>query len=181
MTPPAAPQPTPPDPAFPRLTRRPLPAYRFLNTGEPHPVRHADGHSYLRPEPNVAGEAAALAAGNWQACPEFCYGVDLYNYAYWWEAHEAWEAVWQCYPLDSAMRHVLQGFIQVSAAHLQHHRGIARGSQTLLARARQHLTLANLPRSAIIVGVEIEAWWRDAVTPYFAGVDGAAYPFIRLG
>lgn len=172
-------EPRPPDPDFPRLTRRPLPAYRFTNQGQPHPVQHVRGHSYGRPEPNLAGEAAALAAGNWPACPEYCFGVDLYNYAYWWEAHETWEALWRCYPLDSALRHALQGFIQVSAAHLQLHCGVARGAATLVQRARRHFDLADLDAQMRVGGVLIERWWQDAVAPYFDDARAAPYPFLQ--
>ncbi len=49
---------------------------------------------------------------------EWRYGVDLFNYAYYWEAHEAWEAVWTSTRAEPE-RTIVQGFIQIAAALLQ--------------------------------------------------------------
>mgnify|MGYP001399614021 CR=1 FL=1 len=38
------------------------------------------------------------------------YGVDLFNYGYWWEAHEAWEGLWGQEDKRSLCRGVFAGF-----------------------------------------------------------------------
>jgi len=45
--------------------------------------------------------------------------VDLYNFGYWWECHEVFEALW-----DGAGHHTMEGrffraLIQIAAAHLK--------------------------------------------------------------
>jgi hypothetical protein len=30
----------------------------------------------------------------------------------------------------------------------------------------------------VLLGVNHEAWWREAVLPWFAGEEGSAYPFV---
>lgn len=169
--------PTAPDPGFPRLTTAPFPAYRFVPGVHPHPRNDPRGHSYGRHEADFADEALAVRS-NWRAGPRFCYSVDLYNHAYWWEAHEGWEGIWRCYEPDDPLRFALQVFIQVSAAHLQRHMGHPDGAGRLLKHARLHLDAA---RSAgpVVFGCNVEAWWRGAVVPYFAGKSGVAYPFLR--
>ena len=111
-------EPSPPDPNFPRLTERAFPAYRYAPGRRPHPVNDPDGHSHGRVLPDF-GEEALVACANWRASPHFCHSVDLYNYAYWWEAHEGWEGLWRALDTDTPHRYALQAFIQVSAAHLQ--------------------------------------------------------------
>jgi len=80
-----------PDPAPPRYTETAFPAYRYLPfvPGIPHPRRDPAGHSYGHEEDYLPG----FVADDWRDCHSFLYGIDLFNRGYWWEAHEAWEAV----------------------------------------------------------------------------------------
>ena len=128
-----------PEPTFPRLSVRLLPPYRYLLDEGPHPRRHPEGYAHGKPAPECGSEAQRLEAGRWWECAEYCWGVDLYNHGYWWEAHEAWEGVWACFALDHALRHALQCLIQVSAAHLQRAREILAGAQSLIQRSQRHL------------------------------------------
>jgi uncharacterized protein len=173
-------QPQPPDPRFPRYASRPFPAYRFLHGHGPHPRFHPDGHSYQLPDPECHVEAAALERGDWPASPHYRFGVDLYNYAYWWEAHEAWEAVWKCYPTDHPLRHVLQCLIQVSAAHLQRHMGIQRGADRLMTRAACHLEQAGVADQRVC-GLPLQQWWDHAARPFHDQPATRPFPFLRPG
>jgi predicted metal-dependent hydrolase len=64
-------------------------------------------------------------------------GVSLYNAGHFFEAHEAWEAVW----LDAAreLRALYQGLIQVTAAFVHVTRGEYPGSVRLLAEGIEKL------------------------------------------
>jgi predicted metal-dependent hydrolase len=64
-------------------------------------------------------------------------GVSLYNAGHYFEAHEAWEAVW----LDSEreLRAFYQGLIQVTAAFVHVTRGEYPGSVRLLAEGVEKL------------------------------------------
>ena len=109
---------TPPEEAPNRLTTRPLPAYSYVPRLMPHPVTHPEGHSYgVRDQPVDLG--VRQLPRDWALVEEYLYGIDLFNAAFFWEAHESWEAVWHAVERDSAMGHFLQGMIQASAALLQ--------------------------------------------------------------
>lgn len=180
-------EPQAPDPDFPRFSQRRLPPYRYVHGLNPHPRLDVDGHSYGAPEPWAQHEIGMLLAGEWPACEQYLYGVDLYNHAYWWEAHEAWEAVWMHAEEDSPLRHLLQCLIQVSAAHFQKHAGIVNGVQRLLERAKLHCHQSN---SAPVTGFHLLSWWEDSVIVYFSERDietsnpsrhvVGPYPFLNL-
>ena len=170
-------QPTAPDPSFPRLSADSFPAYRFVPGRTPHPRNDPQGHSFGKPQADFAEEALAVRR-DWRASPHFCYSVDLYNYAYWWEAHEGWEGLWRRYDRDDPLRFALQVFIQISAAHLQRFMGHPDGARRLLKHARIHLDAAR-PAGQIVFGCNLEVWWSEAVIPYFDGENGAGYPFLR--
>ncbi len=66
-------------------------------------------------------------------------GIRLFNQARFWEAHEAWEAVWLRHPEDG--RFFIQGLIQLAAAYHQLGRRIYRGFLIHLRRAQERLVL----------------------------------------
>ena len=98
------------------LPDRPFPAYAFLPGRDAHPTRDPKGHSYT-------GEAEPPAeyfdATDWQDNEDYLFGVDLYNYGYLWEAHEAWEGLWHQAKHDKDQAEMLQGLIQCTAAALK--------------------------------------------------------------
>jgi hypothetical protein len=143
----------------------------------PHPRTDPRGHSYGKIEPGFADEAQALRR-DWKASPRFCFSVDLYNYAYCWEAHEGWEGLWRCLETADPLRSVLQAFIQVSAAHLQRFLEREEGARSLLRLARLHLDAAR-PAGEIVLGCDLDVWWHETVWPWFAGQHSAPFPFLR--
>ncbi|UWU17312.1 DUF309 domain-containing protein (plasmid) [Rhizobium sullae] len=91
------------------LPQRSFPDYAYLPGRQPHPVRDPAGHSYhVGPLPLAAKASLDSDA--------FAWGEDLFNHGYYWEAHEAWEGLWQVAERGSAMRMLLKGLILVSAA-----------------------------------------------------------------
>ena len=70
---------------------------------------------------------------------DFHRGIRLFNQARFWEAHEAWEAVWLRHPEDG--RFFIQGLIQAAAAYHQLRRRIYRGFRIHLRRAQERLVL----------------------------------------
>lgn len=127
-----------------QLPARSFPAYAFIPglSGE-HPTRSPRGHSHGRgPEP--------LASA-------FAWGVDLYNYGYLWEAHEAWEPLWQAAALGSPERDFVQGLIQCAAACLKVSAGQAEPARRLGARALEHLERA-LDSQANTRGLDLPAF-----------------------
>lgn len=64
----------------------------------------------------------------------------LFNAGKFWEAHEAWEQIWQRH--DEPWRFFVQGLIQVAAAHHQLKRGIRHGVIKHLKNALVKLDVA---------------------------------------
>ncbi len=80
---------------------------------------------------------------------DFGRGIRLFNRARFWEAHEAWEAVWLRHPEDG--RFFVQGLIQLAAGYHQLRRKIYRGFVIHLRRAQERLVL--FPDSFLTVDV----------------------------
>jgi len=69
---------------------------------------------------------------------EFQHGIQLFNAANFFEAHEVLEEVWRAAPAPE--RKFLQGLIQVAVALHHHSRGNTVGCRSLLARASRNLS-----------------------------------------
>jgi hypothetical protein len=162
-----------------RYSDRPLPPYRYVPGLHPHPVAHPEGHSH---DPTGAHPQAGplLPADRWRESNDYLFGVDLYNRGYWWEAHEAWEGLWQQTDKSGQQGRFLQGLIQTSAAHLKRHVHQPDGVQRLLERAREHLAAARagLGADGLYMGVDI-ADFTQRTDAYFHG-ETTTFPAIVL-
>lgn len=69
--------------------------------------------------------------------PRYLAGLRLYHQGRYWDSHEAWEEIWR--ESGGAVRHFLQGLIQVDAAVIHTQRGHWGGVANLLARSLGHL------------------------------------------
>lgn len=123
-------EPQPADPCWPRYSDRPFPPYRYVPGRAPHPRRHPAGHSFGRSDPLPQ----SISHESWNDCNLYLYGVDLYNFAYWWEAHEAFESLWHLVGRHTTNGQFFQGLIQLSAAHLKDFMGAQDASQKLVGR-----------------------------------------------
>ena len=94
------------------LPQKNFPPYAYLPGKKPHPVRDPTGHSY-----HV--EHIPVAAGASLDSDAFLWGLDLFNHGYYWEAHEAWEGLWQVADRDGPLRMLLKGLILLSAAGIK--------------------------------------------------------------
>lgn len=164
-----------------RYSDEPLPAYRFLPGYTPHPITHPQGHSH-----GVVPETPApLPPSAWSRSLPYLLGCDLYNRAYWWEAHEAWESLWQVTRAAPAQHRFLQGLIQAANAQLKLALGKAQAVRRLWIKAENHWQAAGAPSR--YMGLELSAWRRRtasylelrlAETPYRH--DPAAFPLLNL-
>jgi len=64
-------------------------------------------------------------------------GVDLFNRAAFFEAHEVWEDVWRV--AAEPEKKFLQGLIQIAVAFHHHAHGNLAGARSLLERSRKNL------------------------------------------
>jgi uncharacterized protein len=165
-------EPAPPDPSWLRYSDRPFPPYRFIPGLNPHPRRHPQGHAYGTPEvppPSVAPE-------RWRENAVYLQGVDLYNFAYWWECHEALEGLWHLTGHQGTEGQFLQGIIQVAAANLKRHVASLTGARRLGREAIARL--ASVGRRTFM-GLELGPFIRE-VHDYHVDEDTAHIPLLRL-
>ncbi len=144
-------EPRPPEQAWPRYSSLPFPVYRYLPGYSPHPSRDPRGHAYGVESPVAPG---GFDPARWFASADYLFGIDLFNYAYWWECHERLERPWRSAGRASPEGRFLQGLIQIAAAQLKRHLGAERAGCGLAARGLANLVdLANLADLAREQGV----------------------------
>jgi hypothetical protein len=165
-------EPVPPDPAWPRYSQKPFPRYRFVPGLTPHPRRHPQGHAYGMPE----APPPRIDPGQWRENDVYRYGIDLYNYAYWWECHEALEGLWHLTGHQGTEAQFLQGIIQAAAANLRRHLGTPEGARRLGREAVARLE-----------SVGLSTYMGLTLAPFIQGVRAlhveektSAIPLLRL-
>ncbi|MGH7492019.1 MAG: DUF309 domain-containing protein [bacterium] len=92
----------------------------------------------LRPAPPNAARLTPKLSEEDRA--DLRHGVALFNAGEFWEAHEAWEKIWQRHA--EPWRYFIQGLIQAAAAHHQWRRGIRHGTIKHLKNALAKLETA---------------------------------------
>jgi uncharacterized protein len=129
-------QPQPFDPTIPRYyPQRLFPSYRHIPGITPHPFYDPGGHSYGLQEEDT--DVSLSLPDEWHNNKEYLYGVDLYNFAYWWEAGEVWEGLWK--RTEGNCRLFLQGLIQISVSLLKYHTRKLQGLKRLSTSGRNKL------------------------------------------
>lgn len=114
---------------------RPFPRYAYVVGLEPHPLRSPEGHSYNSP----ADSEEILDPDAWRASSDYLYGIDLFNYGYYWEAHEVWESLWNSAGRYGPTALFLQAIIKLSAAGVKQREGIASPVRRFCAETAAHL------------------------------------------
>lgn len=153
-------EPTPSDRIFPRYTRITFPAYRYVPGRSAHPRRDPLGHSFGKDEL----EPVKLDPAAWSKSLAYLHGIDLYNYAYWWEAHEAFEALWQGADKEGPLGQMFRGLIQIAASNLKRFMGAEEAAKTLAARGLARLKDTPSPW----LGVDVREFEWD-VLDYLSG------------
>jgi hypothetical protein len=128
------------------LPDRALPPYSYVTGLAPHPTSDPAGHSYGRHET----AAAPLDEATWRTNPAYLFGLDLFNGGYYWEAHEAWEALWHASGRAGPVADFVKGLIKLAAAGVKAREGRAAGVRQHAERA------AELFR---VVGKVGPSWW----------------------
>ena len=173
--------------AAPRHTSETFPPYRFRPGANPHPTTAPNGHSH-RPDGLPPPTVVCVSPEHWAESHDYLYGCDLYNHGYWWEAHEAWEGLWQVAEQVGPQGQFLQGLIQATACALKTDLGNRTGARRLLARSQSRLddVLAQLT-GRHFMGLELGRWL-DAVRGYYGrvlagdpvGHEPKSFPYLRL-
>jgi len=119
----------------PRYSNRPFPTYSYVPRHVPHPVSHPLGHMFGQKR----DRSEPLDADRWFASDEYLYGIDLFNHGYYWEAHEAWEALWLAAGRRGPTAIWLKALIKLAAAVVKLREGSAIGALRHALRVQQLL------------------------------------------
>ena len=98
----------------------------------PHPIREPHGHSFGETDDvPIDGDdvESVKAAHHW--------AVDLFNFGYYWEAHEAWEAIWHAFGRGGTEANFVKALIKLAAAGVKAREGNAVGVQRHARRASE--------------------------------------------
>jgi hypothetical protein len=156
-------EPAPPFPYWPRFSDLPFPPYRFVPGLNPHPILHPHGHSFSHPRELPP----AWDPEEWRTLRPYLYGIDLYNYAYWWECHEVLEGLWRVAERTSLQASFIKGIIHVAVANLNRHRSKGAG-----AKRQAEKGLARFERvqetSSVYMGLEIPVFARGVRASFFS-------------
>jgi len=74
---------------------------------------------------------------SWRDCTPYLHGLDLFNFGYYWEAHEAWEAVWHAAGRGGQVADFLKGLIKLAAAGVKAREGRSEGVIRHARRAQE--------------------------------------------
>ena len=118
-----------------RYTTRSLPPYRHIPGQTPHPVSDPAGHAFRQSEESPP----PLSAANWRSHETWLYAADLFNYGYYWEAHEAWESLWHAAARVGDDADLFKGLIKLAAAGVKHYERRPAGVRRHAARAAELL------------------------------------------
>ncbi len=89
-----------------------FPPYAFVPGHYPHPRSNPEGHSFGLAEK----QPEAMDINQWQESEQYLFGIDLFNFGYYWEAHEEWESLWKASGKEGNIADFLKALIKVSAA-----------------------------------------------------------------
>jgi hypothetical protein len=132
----------------------PLPPYSYVTGRFPHPTRDPAGHAYGV----VEGPPEPFDQAHWADCTRYLYGIDLFNFGYYWEAHEVWESLWHAAGRHGVMADFLKGLIKMAAAGVKVREGRPDG-------VRRHA------RRAIELFSSVQADPAGAAVPFFCGLN----------
>ncbi len=154
-----------------RYCSRNLPPYRYVPGIHPHPTNSPDGHSYSGEEVEHQKWSSSL----WRENEDYLFGIDLYNYHYYWEAHEAWEGLWLASPRGSSEHMFIQGLIKMGAALLKT-RMVSYQIQDLVGArnlSKSGMELMSKVGFSKFMGLDIESYlkaYSDYINPIFEDI-----------
>jgi hypothetical protein len=108
-----------------------FPPYAFVPGYFPHPRSHPDGHSYQLNDK----QPAPMSNHKWEESEAYLYGIDLFNFGYYWESHEEWEGLWKAAGKEGNTADFLKALIKMSAAAVKIRQGQPAGVKEHASRA----------------------------------------------
>lgn len=143
------------------LPEVPFPPYAFIPGKNPHPEK-AGGH--MEDEEVIV---LPLQEDNYRENKAYLFGLDLFNYGYFWESHVWWEALWHEAGRKGEVADFLKGLIKLSACGVkvelkqtdvsQGH--FDRALELFIPLAKNHETLFGIKLGALIQ--KLKTWDKD--------------------
>jgi uncharacterized protein len=94
---------------------------------------------------------------------DFSRGLDLFNRAHFFDAHEVLEDVWRALPRDRPLRRYMQGLVQLAVAFHHQSKGNYVGARSVLERAMRNISGADSSFPSLDLDrlrAELEVWRR---------------------
>ena len=131
------------------------PPYTYVPGGPwPHPISSPGGHAADR-SPIAAGP---LGPDGWSGSAPYLGGIALFNAGYYWEAHEAWEALWHAEGRRGPTADLLKALIKLAAAGVKVREGRPIG---VASHARRAAVLFEAIRAEVgdrLLGLDLGCW-----------------------
>jgi predicted metal-dependent hydrolase len=92
---------------------------------------------------------------------DFSRGLDLFNRAHFFDAHEVLEDVWRALPRDRPLRRHMQGMVQLAVAFHHESKGNHVGARSVLERAMRNINGADSSFPSLDLDrlrAELEIW-----------------------
>jgi hypothetical protein len=105
-----------------------------------------------------ASGAAAPSPEDVAASSQFRRGAELFDAGYYWEAHEAWEALWHAVGRRGATADVLRGLIKLAAAGIKVRERREAGVRTHGRRAAECFASACRQGGSHQLGLDLDVW-----------------------
>jgi uncharacterized protein len=115
------------------LPEEALPPYAYVPGRFPHPFSDPQGHSYQLSSPPVPPPDPWC----WAQCQPYLRALDLFHHGYYWEAHEAWEALWHACGRRGDLADFFKGLIQLAVAGVKLRQGRPEGVRSHAERAAE--------------------------------------------
>ncbi|MFT7620030.1 MAG: hypothetical protein ACI97A_003687 [Planctomycetota bacterium] len=164
-----------------RCCTREFPPYAFLPGVNPHPRTSPQGHSFGTEHPSEGGFDLA----QWRDEERWLFAIDLYNYGYFWESHEYWEAIWHSEGRRGQIATFLKALIQTSAAHIKAIEGNLVGVEILATKSDGMFVELHNEGVFELMGVQLEEF-RVRRNNWFGNIlvakpqNVALFPFVHL-
>jgi hypothetical protein len=136
-----------------------LPPHAFVPGGPwPHPNRQVNPAAPTQTE----SQPPFLLENDWRDSREFHRGIRLFNAGYYWEAHEAWEALWHAAGRTGPTADLLKALIKLAAAGLKVRQRQPHGVKVHAERAATLLQAVRHQVGPHYLGLDLQLWERRA-------------------
>jgi len=122
-----------------RYSQAPFPQYAYIPGKGPKDEKRQDIPQF---------QFVKLSEENWKNNEAYLYGIDLFNHAFYYEAHEVWEGLWHVTGHQTQEGDFLKMLIQLSAYQLKIILSEENPAQRLMTRIQEigtHLMFRNHP------------------------------------